>query len=131
MITENKGVRTFVKHVVNPILRNAARSAHGPFALLRHVGRKSGKAYEIPIMVWRVKDGFIIALTYGRQVDWLRNLQAANQGTLRWHKREYVFQTPAFVDEKTALPALPPIIRGFLGKTGVHQFVKLADQPVA
>lgn len=131
MSKENKGIRTFVKHVVNPILRNAAHSSRGPFALLRHVGRKSGKTYEIPIMVWRVEDGFVIALTYGPQVDWLRNLQAAKQGSLRWHKREYVFQTPVFIDEKTGLRALPLIIRGFLGRVGVHEFVKLADQPVA
>ncbi len=130
MSKENKGLRTFVKHFVNPILRNAARSSRGPFALLRHVGRKSGKTYEIPIMVWRVEDGFVIALTYGPQVDWLRNLQSAEQGTLRWHKQEYVFQTPVFIDEKKALRALPAFIRGLLGKHGTHEFVKLVARPV-
>ena len=131
MSKENKGLRTFVKRFVNPILRNAARSSRGPFALLRHVGRKSGKTYEIHIMVWRVQDGFVIALTYGPQVDWLRNLQAAEQGTLRWHKQEYVFQTPVFIDEKIAVRALPALIRGFLGKRSTHGFVKLVAQPVA
>ena len=131
MSKENKGLRTFVKHFVNPILRIATHSSRGPFALLRHVGRKSGKTYEIPIMVWRVEDGFVIALTYGPQVDWLRNLQATRQGTLCWHKKEYMFQTPVFVDEKTALLALPPFIRGFLGIHGTHEFVKLVAQPVA
>ena len=130
MSKDNKRLRTFVKHFVNPILRNAAHSSHGPFALLRHVGRRSGKTYEIPIMVWRIEDGFIIALTYGPNVDWLRNLQAAEQGTLRWHKQEYVFQTPVFVDKATALRALPAFIRSFLGRRGTHEFVKLVGQPV-
>jgi len=131
MNKDNKRLRTFVKHFVNPILRNAAHSSRGPFALLRHVGRRSGKTYEIPIMVWRIEDGFIIALTYGPNVDWLRNLQATDQGTLRWHKQEYVFQTPVFVDEATALHALPSFIRGFLGKRGTHEFVKLTGHPTA
>jgi hypothetical protein len=62
---DNRRLRTFVKHFVNPLMRNFARSSRGPFALLRHVGRRSGKTYEIPIMVWRVEDGFVIVLTYG------------------------------------------------------------------
>lgn len=131
MSKENKGLRTFVKHFINPILRYATRSSHGPFALLRHVGRKSGKTYENPIMVWRVEDGFIIALTYGPRVDWLRNLQTAEQGTLRWHRQEYVFQTPVFIDEKVALRAFPAFIRGILGIHGTHEFVKLVARPVA
>lgn len=131
MNKDNKRLRTFVKHFINPVLRNTAHSRRGPFALLRHVGRKSGKTYEIPIMVWRVKDGFVIALTYGRNVDWLHNLQAAEEGTLRWHKQEYVFQTPVFIDEQTGLSALPLFIRRFLGLRGSHEFVKLSDRPAA
>ncbi len=131
MNKDNKRRRAFVKRFVNPVLRNAAHSSRGPFALLRHVGRRSGKSYEIPIMVWLVKDCFVIALTYGPNVDWLRNLQATNQGSLRWHKREYVFQTPVFIDEKTALSALPPFIKFVLRRLGSHEFVKLSSQPAA
>jgi deazaflavin-dependent oxidoreductase (nitroreductase family) len=127
MPRDNRRLRTIVKHFVNPILRHAAHSAHGPFALLRHVGRRSGNQYEIPIMVWRVNDGFVIVLTYGPNTDWLRNLQAANQGSLRWHKREYVFKRPEFIDVKTAQQALPRVIKLVLGLRGAHEYVKLAD----
>ncbi|GHO49593.1 nitroreductase family deazaflavin-dependent oxidoreductase [Ktedonospora formicarum] len=129
MSKDNKGLRNFVKRFVNPVLRNLARGSRGPFALLRHVGRRSGKTYEIPIMVWQVSDGFIIALTYGPQVDWLRNLRAAEQGSLRWHKREYVFQKPEFVDAQTALSAFPSFIRQVLSRLGTHEFVKLTTVP--
>ena len=127
MPKDNRRLRTFVKHFINPILRNAARTSHGPFALLRHVGRRSGKRYETPIMVWRVKDGFVIVLTYGPQTDWLRNLQSTDHGSLRWHKREYVFRTPEFIDAKSGLQALPPLIKFVLSLRGVHEFVKLPD----
>lgn len=131
MSRDNKRLRTFVKHFVNPILYNVARTSFGPFALLRHVGRRSGKTYEIPIMVWRVTDGFVIVLTYGPHVDWLRNLQAADGGSLRWHKREYTLQKPAFVDAKTAEPALPSLIKNVLRLRGEHEYVKIPAQPVA
>ena len=127
MNKDNKLKRNFAKRFVNPLLRNLAHSSRGPFALLRHVGRRSGKPYEIPIMVWRMKDGFMIVLTYGPNTDWLRNLQAADQGSLRWHKREYVFKRPEFIDAKTARQALPPFIKFVLGLRGAHEYVKLAD----
>jgi len=130
MSNDNLRLRTFVKHVINPIMRNAARSAHGPFALLRHVGRRSGKTYEIPIMVWRMRDGFMIVLTYGPNVDWLRNIQSASQGSLVWHKHEYHFQKPEPIDAQTASSALPPLIKFVLRLRGTHEYVKLPDQPV-
>jgi deazaflavin-dependent oxidoreductase (nitroreductase family) len=131
MSKDNKRLRTFVKHFVNPILRNVAQSSRGPFALLRHVGRSSGKEYEIPIMVWRLEDGFMIVLTYGRKVDWLRNLQAAGQGSLRWHKQEFILQKPEFIDEKSALPALPPLIKQVLRTRGTHEFVRFSSLSVS
>ena len=131
MNKDNKRLRTLVKLFVNPLLRIFAHSSRGPFALLRHVGRRSGKTYEIPIMVWPVEDGFVIVLTYGPHVDWLRNLQAAGQGSLLWHKQEYVFQKPEPIDAKIAGPALPPFIKQVLRLRGAHDFVKLSSQPVS
>ena len=131
MSKDNKRLRIFVKRFVNPLLRNAARSSRGPFALLRHVGRSSGKTYEIPIMVWRLEDGFMIVLTYGRNVDWLRNLQAAGQGSLRWHKQEFILQKPEFIDEQSADKALPPLIKQILRTRGTHEFVKFSSLTVS
>lgn len=131
MSKDYKTTRAFVTRFVNPLLRNVTHSSRGPFAMIRHVGRKSGKTYEIPIMVFRMEDGFIISLTYGPKVDWLRNLQAAPEGTLRWHKKDYVFQTPVFLDRERALRELPPLFRFVLSRNKDHQFVKLPDKPVA
>ncbi len=130
MSKDNKRIRTSVKRFVNPILRNATGLPYGPFAIIRHVGRKSGKTYENPIWVRRAPDGFIIVLTFGPGADWLRNLQAADRGTLYWHKREYVFQPPVFVDAKTANAALPALIKFALGLQGTFQYVKLTDWPI-
>jgi deazaflavin-dependent oxidoreductase (nitroreductase family) len=129
MSEDRKGLRTFVSRIVNPVLRNLARLSLGPFALLRHVGRRSGKAYEIPIMVWPVESGFVIELTYGRKVDWLRNLQAAGGGSLRYHKREFVLQKPEFIDAETGWRALPGWTRPILRLSGEHEFVKMLSQP--
>jgi hypothetical protein len=46
-----KGIGTILKHTLNPLTRRVARSRFGPFAIVQHVGRRSGKTYETPIIV--------------------------------------------------------------------------------
>jgi hypothetical protein len=38
------------------------------------VGRKSGKVYRTPANVFRAPNGFIIALTYSSQSEWVKNV---------------------------------------------------------
>jgi deazaflavin-dependent oxidoreductase (nitroreductase family) len=117
-------IRTFNKHITNPLLRTFANSSRGPFAIIYHVGRRSGKPYETTIMVWPVGDGFVIALTYGESVDWYRNLLAAGHCTLLWHGRVYAVEKPEPIDVKTALPAFPLAFRLILRRS-VQHFVRV------
>jgi deazaflavin-dependent oxidoreductase (nitroreductase family) len=66
-----------LKNTLNRVTSAVARSGHGPFSLVEHVGRKSGKIYQTPIIVARITDGFIAELTYGENVNWYRNIEAA------------------------------------------------------
>ncbi len=75
-------MRSFNKHVLNRVTRRFAKSSRGSFAVVRHVGRRSGKPYATPTMVVPIEDGFVIALTYGTEVDWYRNVQAAGRCTI-------------------------------------------------
>src|SRR5438270_13728387 len=47
------------------------------FGILTHGGSKSVKVYRTPINVFRASNGFIIALTYSSQSEWLKNVRAA------------------------------------------------------
>ncbi len=71
-----------LKNTLNRVTSTVARSGHGPFSLVEHVGRKSGKTYQTPIIVARVPDGFIAELTYGENVNWYRNIEAAGSCVL-------------------------------------------------
>jgi hypothetical protein len=53
-----------------------------PFALVCHTGRRSGRLRRTPIRVIHRPDGFIVPLTYGRRVDWYRNLEATGAGQI-------------------------------------------------
>jgi deazaflavin-dependent oxidoreductase (nitroreductase family) len=118
-------VRVFNKYVTNPMLRGLAHLHRGPFAIVRHIGRRSGKRFETVIMVWPTGDGFVIALTYGPRVDWYQNLVAAGGGIVFWHGKAYDVGTPEPIAEKAALPFFPPPFRLVLSRIGVHDFVRV------
>ena len=123
-------IRTFNKHITNPLLHRFARCSRGPFALVRHIGRRSGKTYETPIMVEPVGDDFVIALTYGPEVDWYRNLLAAGHATLLWHGKRYNIEKPEPIDVTTALSAFPTTFKPLLRLLGVQHFFKTKYQEV-
>jgi deazaflavin-dependent oxidoreductase (nitroreductase family) len=116
-------IRAFNKHITNPLLRTFARSSRGPFAVIRHVGRRSGKLYQTTIMVWPLDAGFVIALTYGPNVDWYRNVLAAGHCTLLWHGSVYTVGKPEPIDAESALLAFPRPFKLILQRLGTHQFV--------
>jgi len=118
-------VRIFNKYVTNRVLRGLVHLHRGPFAIVRHVGRRSGKPYETVLMVWPTADGFVIALTYGPNVDWYRNLVAAEGGTVFWHGTAYTVGKPEPIAAAAALPFFPPPFRLALSRTGVHDFVRM------
>ena len=80
-------IRPFTMRVVNPVTRRFAGRLPG-FGLLTHVGRTSGRAYVTPINVFRRGDRYLFALTYGSEVQWVRNVLAAGGCTLRTRGRD-------------------------------------------
>ncbi|MFG1604137.1 nitroreductase/quinone reductase family protein [Actinoplanes sp. NPDC049265] len=66
-----------LKNTLNRGTKRLARVGIGPFSLVRHVGRKTGRVYETPLMLARAGDDFVAELTYGPDVSWYRNVIAA------------------------------------------------------
>jgi hypothetical protein len=78
----------------------------------------------------RVADGFIIALAFGAQVDWHRNLEAAGGGVIRWRGRDYEVSGPAMIDADEALPAFDPVQRLFMRLAGIDGYIRVRDAAV-
>ena len=124
-------VRQFNKRVLNPQMMKIARSSWTPLAIVRHVGRRSGKPYQTPIIVKPVRGGFAIALTYGRAVDWYQNVVAAGRCTIIWHGKEYATGKPEPIDPERGLRIFPFPERLILRLLGTHDFVRLMYQGVS
>lgn len=121
----SKRWRILLKHTLNPLTLRLARSSFGPFSLIRHVGRRSGKQYETPIVLAPLGDDFVIELTYGPNVDWYKNVQAAGGCTLLWHGREIVINKLEPLDAKIGKSAFPLPARLILTLLKRNHYVKL------
>ena len=51
-------------------------------SVVRHVGRTTGRTYETPVQAVPTDDGFVIALPYGPNTDWLKNVLASGSATI-------------------------------------------------
>ncbi len=71
-----------------------------PFGIVVHRGRRSGHEYRTPVNVFRAGDEFRIALTYGRDSEWVRNVMAARGGRLLTGGHEYRVVDPHVVRDE-------------------------------
>jgi deazaflavin-dependent oxidoreductase (nitroreductase family) len=96
--------------VTNPLMRTFAWRVP-PLAVVHHVGRTSGRSYRTPVIAFPSAKGFVIPMTYGRDVDWARNLLAARGGDVEQRGRRVGLRNPRIVAFGVAGKQLPAALR--------------------
>jgi deazaflavin-dependent oxidoreductase (nitroreductase family) len=94
------------------------------FALIVHRGRKSGAAYRTPVNAWLDHENVIVALTYGPDTDWLKNLAAAGGGEVIARKSSYRVGPPQLIGEE-GMERMPVVARPILRAIDVDRFALL------
>jgi deazaflavin-dependent oxidoreductase (nitroreductase family) len=94
------------------------------FGILAHVGRKSGKVYRTPVNVFRASNGFIIALTYSSQSEWVKNVLAAGGCGLKTRGKKYQPSSPNVVHDPTRR-RFPIPVRLVLRIVGADEYMEL------
>jgi deazaflavin-dependent oxidoreductase (nitroreductase family) len=90
--------------------------------IVTHVGRHTHTVYRTPVLVFRTKDGFRIALTYGRDSDWVKNALAHGAVRLASLRREHELTDPELVTDPH-LQHVPWVERRFLRLLRVSEFI--------
>jgi deazaflavin-dependent oxidoreductase (nitroreductase family) len=91
-------------------------------------GRKSGTRFETPVNVFDTDDGVVIALTYGENVDWLKNVLVAGECEVIRSRVAQQFQSPVVVDGDEALAYFPSVLHPVFGAIGVERFLLLTTK---
>ncbi|HEX9038897.1 MAG TPA: hypothetical protein VF808_18085 [Ktedonobacterales bacterium] len=123
----------FARNYVNPLATRGAGSRRARvFALLRHRGRRSGRAYSTPVAARPYPGGgFIVPLTFGPEADWYRNTEAAGGCVIVWKGIEHALVDPQVVDFAEGAAAFDPLERALMPALGIARFARLRDAPGA
>ena len=97
------------------------------FGVLEHVGRPSGTVRQTPLNIFYRGDGrWVVAMTYGPDVEWLKNVSAAGGCRIFSRGRWRTLRDPRrFTDPKRQ--QVPWIVRQALGLLQVDEFVELRE----
>ncbi len=117
-------MRSVNRVFTNPVMGTVAWLVP-PLAVVHHVGRKSGRRYNSPVVAFHTATRFVIPMTYGRDVDWARNIVKAGGCEVVQMGRTYPLRKPRIVDGKTAYPHLPVIVRDALRAANLPGYVIL------
>ena len=90
----------------NSTINNRLQGAYAwllpPWAVILHRGRRSGRSYRTPVLAFRRDRTLIIALLYGEESDWLRNLYAGAGQVVRGGRTFALTGTPRVTDTRAA-----------------------------
>ena len=116
-------IARFNKHFTNRLTLRVAGYLPG-FAIVSHVGRKSGRPYRTPVNAFRTDGGYIIAFTYGAQSDWVKNVMAAGSCELQSRGRRVRLISPHIETDKSKSWAPLPV-RLILSLIDASQYMRL------
>ena len=121
-------VASFHRAITNRIAIRFAGRLPG-FAVVTNIGRKSGRLYRTPVNVFRESNGFLIALTYGRDSGWVKNIVAAGGCELETRGVRYQLSLPVVVHDPSR-QRFPRFVRIALGLIAANDFLELStSQP--
>jgi deazaflavin-dependent oxidoreductase (nitroreductase family) len=93
---------------MRPLALKSSGTPGANASVVRHLGRKSGRPYKTPVNAVATDDGFVIALPYGRNTDWLKNVLASGSATILDEGNTYEVERPEIVPLSVAEPLFPP-----------------------
>ena len=118
-----KGLARFNRVVTNRITGPFAARLPG-FAIVHHVGRRSGREHSNPVNLFHHGDRCVIALTYGADSQWVRNVMSAGEVRVRTRGRTIHLIEPEIVHDPSR-SYVPAPVRPILGALGVSDFMVL------
>ena len=118
-----RAVARWNKVGLNRVTRHVAPRVPG-FGVVVHRGRRSGRRYETPVNVFPATGGYLLALTYGPDADWVKNVLAAGGCELRTRGRTVRLDSPRLYHDETRR-GIRPLEQQVLRAIGVADFLSL------
>lgn len=100
-------LRLFTRATRPLALRSAGKKGSST-SVVRHVGRRTGRTYQTPVIAARHDGSFLIALPYGRRTDWLKNVLDKGSATIVTNGHAYEVDRPEVIPMTEAIAYFRP-----------------------
>lgn len=117
----------------NKVVNNRVQGLYAwvvpPWAVILHRGRRSGRPYRTPVLAFRRDRTLIVALLYGEESDWLRNMKHVGGRVVRMG-RTYEVSAPRVVDTSVAveLARLSSLARAYCRLADAQVLFEIGDR---
>jgi len=125
-VTFSDGLAQFNRLAFNRVVRTFAGRRLSPVAVVVHRGRRSGRRYRTPVLAFGIDGGYVVALFYGADRDWVRNVLAAGACTLERGGRRVELTAPRMLDADDGMALLPLPMRPALRLLRVRRVLRLS-----
>ena len=100
-------LRLFTRAMRPLALRSAGQEGSNT-SVVRHIGRRSGRTYETPVIAVQHGETFLIALPYGERTDWLKNVLAKGSAAIVTNGHTYEVDQPEVIPMAAATAYFRP-----------------------
>jgi deazaflavin-dependent oxidoreductase (nitroreductase family) len=120
-----KQITQFNRDHINQRMETLAKRAP-LMAVVHHKGRTTGRAYSNPVLAFHDGPQWMFALTYGRGVDWVRNVMAAGGCSVEHRGRRINLSDPVLHRDASLRARLPLALRPILAAAAVDGFLTMS-----
>jgi deazaflavin-dependent oxidoreductase (nitroreductase family) len=118
-------LRPLMKGVINPRTLRAIAHGESNYAVVHHVGRRSGRSYQTPVEAYRTAEGVLILLPYGPVTDWCQNIMVAGQCTVTPDGENLALRAPEVVSADFAEARVPQDVARRWRRQGIAHYLWL------
>jgi deazaflavin-dependent oxidoreductase (nitroreductase family) len=102
----------------------AGRRLFPLYGVLHHVGRRTGRTYDTPVVVRVTDEAVYVPLPFGERTDWYRNARAAGGSWVTWKGAYHWLGRPVVVDRGAAGSGFSRLMQQVMRIARIEQVVR-------
>jgi deazaflavin-dependent oxidoreductase (nitroreductase family) len=122
-------LKSLESRLANPVLLRLAGAPPWGIARFEHRGRRSGALYATPLWAVPIDGGFVMAMPYGADSDWVQNLLARDEAVLVRNGVRYRVGRPRVIPAAAVGPDLPLRIRALTRLLDIRNVMRVDVLP--
>jgi deazaflavin-dependent oxidoreductase (nitroreductase family) len=122
-------LKSLESRLANPVFLRLAGSRPWGISRFEHRGRRSGALYATPLWALPSNGGFVLAMPYGAESDWVKNLLARGEADLVRNDVRYRVDQPRVVPVAATGATLPLRMRALTSLLDIQNVMRVDIAP--